>query len=126
VTKILLLEIKKTTAREQEIVKAMKDRPDEAWEREGIAYLKGRVYVPNNKSLRCPDLREHHEPPDIGTQDNKDVGTPEETFWWPSICTTSKRYVKDVNTCQRNKPKRAEAAPLHPLPFQKPLGRNQH
>jgi len=64
----LLLEIKKTTAREQEIVKAMKDRPDEAWEREGIAYLKEGIRT-NNKSLRARILEEHHEPPDSRNQE---------------------------------------------------------
>jgi len=115
----LLSEIKKTTAREQEIVKAMKDRPDEAWEREGIAYLKGRVYVPNNKSLRARILEEHHEPPDIGHPgQHRMLELLKRTFWWPSIRSDVKRYVKGCDTCQRNKARNAQkAAPLHPLPI---------
>jgi len=31
-----------------------------------MAYMEGRIYVPNNKKLREEILKEHHDPVDIG------------------------------------------------------------
>jgi len=31
-----------------------------------MAYMEGRIYVPNNKKLRKEILKKHHDPADIG------------------------------------------------------------
>jgi len=42
------------------------EKKDElVWEEDGMAYMKERIYVPNNKKLREEILNEHHDPADI-------------------------------------------------------------
>jgi len=37
-----------------------------AWEKDGMAYMEGRIYMPNNKKLREEVLKEHYDLVDIG------------------------------------------------------------
>ena len=51
--------------REKEVVQALEKNDGLTWEEDGVAYMEGRVYAPNNKELREEILREHHDPVDI-------------------------------------------------------------
>jgi len=58
--------IRRNNTREKEIVQALKKNDELAWKEDGVAYMEGRIYVPNNKKLREEILKEHHDPVDIG------------------------------------------------------------
>jgi len=48
----LLEEIQRNNTREQEVQQALKKEDRLTWEQDGIAYMEGRIYIPNNKKLR--------------------------------------------------------------------------
>ena len=57
----ILKRIRKNNTREKEVVQTLEKNDGLTWEEDGVAYMEGRVYVPNNK-----ELREHHDTADIG------------------------------------------------------------
>jgi len=62
----IVKKIRKNNTKEKEIMQALEKNNGLAWEEDGMAYMKGRIYVPNNKKLREEILKEHHNPVDIG------------------------------------------------------------
>jgi len=48
----ILEEIQRNNTREQEVQQALKKEDRLTWEQDGIAYMEGRIYIPNNKKLR--------------------------------------------------------------------------
>jgi len=62
----IIKRIRKNNTREKEVVQALEKNDRLTWEEDGVAYMEGRVYVPNNKELREEILREHYDPADIG------------------------------------------------------------
>ena len=63
---VILKKIKKNNTREKEIIQALEKKDGLVWEEDRVAYMKGRIYVPNNKNLKEEILEEHHDPADIG------------------------------------------------------------
>ena len=57
----IIKRIRKNNTREKEVVQALEKKDGLTWEKDGVAYMEGRVYVPNNKGLREEILREHHD-----------------------------------------------------------------
>jgi len=37
-----------------------------SWEENGIVYMEGRIYIPNNKKLKEKILQENHDSVDVG------------------------------------------------------------
>ena len=62
----ILKRIRKNNTREKEVTQALERNDGLTWEENGVAYMEGRVYVPNNKELKEEILREHHDPADVG------------------------------------------------------------
>ena len=62
----IIKKIQKNNTREKEVVQALEKNDGLTWEEDGVAYMEGRIYVPNNKELREEILREHHNPANIG------------------------------------------------------------
>ena len=62
----IIKKIRKNNIREKEILQALEKKDRLAWEEDKVAYMEGRIYVPNNKNLREEILKEHHDPADIG------------------------------------------------------------
>jgi len=58
--------IRKNNIREKEIVQALGKNDGLTWEEDGVTYMEGRIYMPNNKELREEILKGHHDPADIG------------------------------------------------------------
>jgi len=48
---ILLEEIRKNQTREQEVQKELERDDIQAWEDNGIVYVKERIYIPNNRNI---------------------------------------------------------------------------
>jgi len=61
----IIKKIRKNNTREKEVVQALEKNNGLVWEEDGVAYMEGRVYVPNNKEIREEILKEHHNPADI-------------------------------------------------------------
>ena len=88
-----------------------------AWEEDGVAYMEGRIYVPNNKKLREEILKEHHNPVDIGhLGQHRMLELLKRTYWWPGLKEDIKRYVQGCFKCQQSKVQhQRKAGELHPL-----------
>jgi len=61
-----LKEIKRNTTREKEIIQALKKEDGLTWEEDGVVYMEGRIYVPNNKKIKEEILKENHDLADMG------------------------------------------------------------
>ena len=62
----ILKEIKRNTTREKEVVQALKKEDGLTWEEDGVVYMEGRIYVPNNKKIKEEILKENHDSVDVG------------------------------------------------------------
>ena len=61
----IVKKIQRNDTRKKEIIQALENKDGLAWEEDGVAYMEGRIYVPNNKKLREEILKEHYDPADI-------------------------------------------------------------
>jgi len=61
-----LKEIKKNTTREKEVVQALEKEDGLTWEEDGVVYMEGRIYIPNNKKIKEEILKENHDLVDVG------------------------------------------------------------
>ena len=62
----ILKEIKRNTTREKEVVQALSKENGLTWEEDGVVYMEGRIYVPNNKKIKEEILKENHDSADMG------------------------------------------------------------
>jgi len=62
----ILKKIKRNTTREKEVVQALKKENSLIWKEDGVVYIEGRVYVPNNKKIWKEILKENHDSVNIG------------------------------------------------------------
>ena len=109
--------IQRNNTREKEIVQALEKNDGLAWEEDGVAYMEGRIYVPNNKELREEILKKHHDPADIGHPgQHRMLELLKRTYWWPELKEDIKRYVQGCFKCQQNKVQhQKKTGELHPL-----------
>ena len=63
---IILEEIRKNRMKEQEVCKELEKEDGQSFEENGIVYIDGRIYVPNNQKIRERILQKNHKPVDIG------------------------------------------------------------
>ena len=100
----MLKKIRKNNTREKEVVQALEKNNGLTWEEDGVAYMEGRIYVPNNKEIREEILREHHDPADIGHPgQHRMMELLKRNYWWPGLKEDVKRYVQGCFKCQQNK-----------------------
>jgi len=62
----IIKKIQRNNTREKEIIQVLEKKDGLAWEENGMVYMEGRIYIPNNKKLREEILKEHHDPVNIG------------------------------------------------------------
>ena len=62
----ILKEIRRNTTREKEVIQVLKKEDSLTWEEDGVVYVEGRIYVPNNKKIQEEILKENHDLVDIG------------------------------------------------------------
>jgi len=60
-----LKEIKRNMMREKEVVQALKKEDSLTWEEDGVVYMEGRIYVPNNRKIKEEILKENHDLADM-------------------------------------------------------------
>ena len=113
----MLKKIRKNNTREKEVVQALEKNDSLTWEEDGVAYIEGRIYVPNNKEIREEILREHYDPADIGYPgQHRMMELLKRNYWWPGLKEDVKRYVQGYFKCQQNKVlHQRKASELHPL-----------
>ena len=61
----ILKEIWRNGTREQEVHKELEKKDGQAWEENGLVYIDGRIYIPNNQKIKERILQKNHEPVDI-------------------------------------------------------------
>ena len=61
----LIEEIWRNSTKEQEVIKELEKEDGQAWEDNSIVYIKGRIYIPNNKKIQEQILQENHNPMNI-------------------------------------------------------------
>jgi len=47
----ILKEIRRNVTREKEVIQALKKEDGLMWEEDGVVYIEGRIYIPNNKKI---------------------------------------------------------------------------
>ena len=62
----IIKRIKKNKTREKETVQVLQKEDGLAWKEDEVAYMEGRIYVPNNKDIKNEILKEYHDPADVG------------------------------------------------------------
>ena len=113
----IIKRIKKNKTREKEIVQALQKKDGLAWEEDEVAYMEGRIYIPNNKDIKEEILKEHHDPADVGHPgQHRMQELIKRTYWWPGLKEDVKKYVQGCIKCQQNKVQHQKrAGELHPL-----------
>jgi len=61
----ILKEICRNNTREKETQQALKKEDRLSWKQDGIAYIEGMIYVPNNKRLKEKILWENYDMADV-------------------------------------------------------------
>ena len=113
----ILKRIRKNNTREKEVTQAIKKEDGLTWEEDGVVYMEGRVYIPNNKDLKEEILREHHDPADVGHPgQHRMQELIKRINWWLGLKEDVKKYIQGCVKCQQNKVQhQRKAGELHPL-----------
>ena len=103
------------------MTQAIKKEDGLTWEEDGVVYMEGRVYIPNNKDFKEEILREHHDPADVGhLGQHRMQELIKRTYWWPGLKEDVKKYVQGYVKCQQNKVQHQKrAGELHSLEIPK-------
>ena len=113
----ILKEIKRNTTREKEVVQALSKENSLTWEEDGVVYMEGRIYVPNNKKIKEEILKENHDLVDVEhLRQHRMLELIKRTYWWPGLKEDIKKYIQGCFKCQQNKVQhQKKAGELHPL-----------
>ena len=87
------------------------------WEEDGVIYVEGRIYIPNNKKIWEEILKENYNSVDVGhLGQHRMLELLKRTYWWPELKKNIKRYIQWYFKCQQNKVQhQKKAGELHPL-----------
>ena len=113
----ILKEIRRNTTKKKEVVQALKKGDSLTWEEDGVVYMEGRIYVPNNKKIKEEILKENHNLVDVEhLGQHRMLELLKRTYWWPGLKKDIKRYIQECFKCQQNKVQhQRKAGELHPL-----------
>ena len=96
----ILKEIRRNTTREREVIQALRKKDGLTWEEDGIVYMDGRIYVPNNIKTRETILKENHDKADIGHPGQyRIMELIKRTYWWPGLREDIKNYIQGYFKC---------------------------
>jgi len=91
----ILKEIRKNTIREKEVIQALKKEDGLTWKEDGVVYVEGRIYVPNNKKIQEEILKENYDSVDVGHPgQHRMLELLKKTYWWPGLKKNIKRYIQ--------------------------------
>jgi len=90
----VIKEIRKNSTREKEVVQALKKQDGLTWEEDRVVYMKGRIYVPNNKRIREEILKKNHDSVDMGhLGQHRMLELLKRTYWWLGLKEDVKKYI---------------------------------
>jgi len=117
----ILKEIKRNMTREKEVVQALKKEDGLTWEEDGVVYMEGRIYVPNNKKIKEEILKENHDLADVEyPEQHRILELLKRMYWWPGLKEDIKKYIQGCFKCQQNKVQyQRKAGELYPLEIPK-------
>ena len=96
----IIKEIRKNNTREKEVVQALEKQDGLTWEENGVVYMEGRIYVPNNKRIREEILKENHDLVDVGHPgQHRMLELLKRTYWWPGLKEDVKKYIQGCFKC---------------------------
>ena len=95
VEKITLLEeIRRNQTRKQEVQEELEKDKVQAQEDNGIVYIEGKIYIPNNQKIQEQILQENYNPVDIEySGQQRMLKLIKRNYWWPGIKGNIKKYV---------------------------------
>jgi len=113
----ILKEIRRNTTREKEVIQVLEKKDSLTWEEDGVVYIEGRIYIPNNKKIKEEILKENHNLVDIEHPgQHRMLELLKRNYWWLGLKEDVKRYVQGCIKCQQNKVQhQKKAGELHPL-----------
>ena len=117
----ILRKIKRNMTREKEVVQVLKKEDGLTWEEDGVVYMEGRIYIPNNKKIKEEILKENHNLADVGYPgQHRMLELLKRMYWWPGLKEDIKKYIQGCFKCQQNKVQhQRKAGELHPLEIPK-------
>ena len=84
----------RNNTREQEVEQELKKENGLVWEQDGIIYMEGQIYIPNNRNLKEQILQENYDSVDIGHPgQQRMLELVKKNYWWPEIKEDIKKYV---------------------------------
>jgi len=103
----------------QKIIKSSKDDDQTYKVQEGLLLHKGRIYVPNDSTVRLKILQESHDALTAGHRGREATqDLISRNYYWPKMGKEIATYVATCDVCQRNKPGHQKPARLlQPLPI---------
>jgi len=86
------------------VAQELKKENSLAWEENGIIYMNGQIYIPNNKKLQEQILQENYNPIDVShSGQQKMMELVKRNYWWPGIKENIKKYIQGCIKYQQNK-----------------------
>ena len=81
----ILKEIRRNATREKEVVQALERNDGLTWKEDGLIYMEGRIYIPNNK-IKEEILKENHDLVDMGHPgQQRMLELLKRNYWWPGL-----------------------------------------
>ena len=91
----ILKEIRRIETREKEVIQALERNDGTTWEEDGLVYMEGRIYVPNNKKIKEEILKKNHDSADMGHPgQQRMLELLKRNYWWPGLKEDVKGYVQ--------------------------------
>jgi len=113
----IMKEIRRNGTKKQKVIQALEKNDGLSWEEDVIVYMKGRIYIPNNKKLKEKILQENYDSVDVGHPgQQRMLELIKQNYWWPGLKEDIKKYVQECFKCQQNKVQhQKKSGELHPL-----------
>ena len=87
------------------------------WEEDGVVYMEGRIYIPNNKKIKEEILKKNHNLADVEYPGQyRMLELLKRMYWWPGLKKDVKKYIQEYFKYQQNKVQhQRKTGELHPL-----------
>ena len=96
----ILKKIRRNATREKKVVQALERNDSLTWEEDGVVYMEGRIYVPNNKKIKEEILKKNHDSVDVGHPgQQRMLELLKRNHWWPGLKEDVKRYIQSCFKC---------------------------
>jgi len=92
----ILEEIRRNNIREHEVDQVLKKENSLAWKQDGIIYIEGQIYIPNNRKIKEQILQENHNPADVGhLEQSRMLELIKQNYWCLGIKEDVKKYIQE-------------------------------